>query len=193
LLPSVARGVFQPASWATSCKSAPPAPLAFRWLFGPPVGVLGVGQPTTVCATWLRLTVALLPSGLRPVVLASFAICEPSALPFVGVGQPATVCAITCSDVIAFRPPPIRFFIAKCASGDLLSSFATGVGHPPKPLSDMRAADRDPSPLERIIFEIKPSFGFLARARSAQIGGPDSISHCFQVSTYSGEPLAPIL
>jgi hypothetical protein len=37
----------------------------------------------------LRLTVALLPSGLRPVGLASFAICEPSAFPLVGVGQPA--------------------------------------------------------------------------------------------------------
>jgi hypothetical protein len=33
----------------------------------------GVGQPDA-CATAFRLTVALLPSGLRPVVLASFAI-----------------------------------------------------------------------------------------------------------------------
>jgi len=30
-------------------------------------------------------------------------------------------------------------------------------------------------------------------ARSAQIGGPDSISHSFQVRTYSGEPYAAIL
>jgi hypothetical protein len=29
-------------------------------------------------------------------------------------------------------------------------------------------------------------------ARSAQIGGPDGISHSFQVSAYSGEPLAAI-
>lgn len=27
-----------------------------------------------------------------------------------------------------------------------------------------------------------------ADARSAQIGGPDGISQCFQVSAYSGEP-----
>src|ERR1019366_5211905 len=30
-------------------------------------------------------------------------------------------------------------------------------------------------------------------ARSAQIGSPNGISHCFQVSTYSGEPLTAIL
>ena len=41
-----------------------------------------------------------------------------------------------------------------------------GVGHPPKPLPDVRRA----------------------RARSRQIGGPDGISQCFQISTYSGEP-----
>jgi hypothetical protein len=40
------------------------------------------------------------------------------------------------------------------------------VGHPPKPLPDVRRAD----------------------ARSAQIGGPDGIVQCFQVSSYSGEP-----
>jgi hypothetical protein len=28
-----------------------------------------------------------------------------------------------------------------------------------------------------------------ADARSAQIGGPDGISQCFQVKTYSSEPL----
>ena len=43
--------------------------------------------------------------------------------------------AITCNDVTAMRfapvpsRSPIRRFIARCASGDLLSSFATGVGH----------------------------------------------------------------
>jgi hypothetical protein len=45
-----------------------------------------------------------------------------------------------------------------------------GVGQPdrspPQPLSDVRGAD----------------------ARSAQIGGPDSIAQGFQVSAYSGEP-----
>ena len=48
---------------------------------------------------------------------------------------PATF-SMTCSDVIAVRfapvpsRSPIRCFMARCASGDLLSSFATGVGHP---------------------------------------------------------------
>lgn len=43
---------------------------------------------------------------------------------------------------------------------------AFGVGHPPQSLPDVRRPD----------------------ARSAQIGGPDAISQCFQVSAYSGEP-----
>jgi hypothetical protein len=50
-------------------------------------------------------------------------------------------------------------------------ALASGVGHPEKALSDVR----------------RP------RARSAQIGGPDCISHTFQVSTYSGEPFASSL
>jgi hypothetical protein len=45
-----------------------------------------------------------------------------------------------------------------------------GVGHP------------DCTPEEPL-----PDVG-CARARSAQIGGPDNISQCFQVSAYSGEP-----
>jgi hypothetical protein len=56
-------------------------------------------------------------------------------------------------------------------------------------LSDIGSADDDSLPLKRIIFVTDPSFGFLARARSAQIGGPEGISNAFQISTYSGEPL----
>jgi len=59
------------------------------------------------------LTVALLPSERRPVALASFAICEPSALPFVGVGQPAN-CAYNEGCVIAVRGPLAMFaFMAR--------------------------------------------------------------------------------
>jgi hypothetical protein len=50
-------------------------------------------------------------------------------------------------------------------------AFASGVGHPVEPLPDVRRAD----------------------ARSAQICGPDSISHRFQVSAYSGDPSSPSL
>tara|TARA_R110000744_G_scaffold303459_1_gene412134 strand:- start:28 stop:459 length:432 start_codon:yes stop_codon:yes gene_type:complete len=46
-----------------------------------------------------------------------------------------------------------------------------GVGHPPNSLPDVRCA----------------------RARSAQIGGPDSISCVFQISAYSAEPFPAIL
>ena len=62
-----------------------------------------------------------------------------------GVGHRAF--AITCSDVIAVRfafvpsRSPIRFFIAKWASGDLSSSFAVAVGHNPDPLPTVRSID----------------------------------------------------
>jgi len=49
--------------------------------------------------------------------------------------------------------------------------FAIGVGHPEKPLPDVRRAD----------------------TRSRQIGGPDGISQVLQVSAYSSEPFAAIL
>src|SRR4051812_3646441 len=62
-------------------------------------------------------------------------------------------------------------FRSKNASGVPFAGCDTGVAHPPKALSDVRRAD----------------------ARSAQIGGPDGISQCFQVSSYSGEPNAAIL
>lgn len=57
---------------------------------------------------------------------------------------------------------------SKCCSGVPPGSWAAGVGHPVEPLSDVRRVE----------------------ARSAQIGGPDSIAQSFQVSAYSGEPLS---
>jgi hypothetical protein len=47
------------------------------------------------------------------------------------------------------------------------ASVLVAVGHPEQPLPDVRRTD----------------------ARSAQIGGPNGISHRFQVSAYNGEPL----
>jgi len=78
-------GVIHPAS-ATVLRllSLFPASL-LPFLAGVPA--IGVGQPASV-ATWFRLTVAFVPSARLPVAVASFAICEPSAFPFVGVGQP---------------------------------------------------------------------------------------------------------
>src|SRR5690606_29746195 len=111
-------GVAHDASGIAPCASA----TVRRLLSALPAGLLpfcagvpaiAVGQPAN-CATWFKLTVALLPSGRRPVELAFFAICDPSALPFVGVGHGAS-CAITCSDVIAVRLPPMRCFIARWA------------------------------------------------------------------------------
>jgi len=82
-----------------------------------------------------------------------------------GVGQPHTCCAVR-PKYSVFRP-----VAALDGLGALSLSWACGVGHPVQPLSNVRRAD----------------------ARSAQIGGPAGISCAFQVSTNSGEPLAPIL
>jgi hypothetical protein len=68
-------------------------------------------------ATWFRLTVALLPSGRRPVALVSFAICDPSAFPTVGDGQPANAASAGSAPPAWFGPP-------------LLPSVARGVFHP---------------------------------------------------------------
>jgi hypothetical protein len=62
----------------------------------------------------------------------------------VGVGHSPRVVAfaITAKFVIVFRGPPfIRAFMAKCASGVLPSSCATGVGHNPDAISAVRGAD----------------------------------------------------
>jgi hypothetical protein len=97
------------------------------------------------------------------------------------VGQPAraaAVCSVKCSPVFpAGLGPPSAFCVA-------------GVGHPEKALPDVWRAEDDSLSGEMIPTH-KPSFGFRARARSAQIGGPEGIVQLFHVSTYSGEPVAP--
>jgi len=97
-----------------------------------------------------------------------------------GVNQPAA-CAAICRFML--RPLPCftsprataafvrarRAAIASCWRSHGVPSptlLVSGVGHPPKSLSDVRRTD----------------------ARSAQIGTPDGISHDFQVSAYSGAP-----
>lgn len=125
---------------------------------------LGVVQATS---STVFLLLSLLPAALFPFCAGvpaigvgqpanCVALCSVSGVPrcapvdsessLRGVGHEA-VFAITCSDVIAVlllpvpSRSPIRRFIAKCASGVLLSSFATGVGHPEHPLSLVRGAD----------------------------------------------------
>jgi hypothetical protein len=56
--------------------------------------------------------------------------------------------------------------VSKFASRNVASGVGQPYSAPVEPLADVRRAD----------------------ARSAQIGGPDGISQCFQVSAYSGEP-----
>jgi hypothetical protein len=93
LSPSFAPGVAHPASHTTRPS---------RLFIGTPASadapsfqsrVVGVGHEARV-ATAFKLTVALLPSGLRPVALAPFAICEPVAFPTVGVGHEARVATV---------------------------------------------------------------------------------------------------
>ena len=75
-------------------------------------------------------------------------------------GEPITSFAVDCRSI----PPDPRVSFDFLDSGP--RSLVFGVGHPPNALADVGRRD----------------------ARSAQIGGPDCISQCFQVSTYSGEP-----
>ncbi len=78
-----------------------------------------------------------------------------------GVAQPLRI--FTVFRLLSVLPASLYPFCAGVS--------AIGVGHPEKPLPDVRCAD----------------------PRSAEIGGPDRIGHSFQVSSYSGEPEAPIL
>jgi hypothetical protein len=94
---------------------------------------VGVGQPLA-CATAFRLTVALLPSGRRPVVDASLAICDPVALPTVGVGQPLRATVLRLESLLPASLFPF------CAGVP-----AIGVGQPNRSkegsLSDVRRPD----------------------------------------------------
>ena len=123
------------------------------------VPAIAVGQPAKL-ATCGKLTVALLPSGRLPVALASFAICDPLALPTVGLGQPDRR-AVSLSDMpfVPLRQPP--------SSVVPLWSRVVGVGHEVNSLADMRAAE----------------------ARSAEIARPEGVTRSFQVSRYKIEPV----
>src|SRR5690606_10645840 len=89
----------------------------------------------------------------------STSILPPSPSDALGVLQPAIVAVLTRE----LYEPLVRV--------TFLASSTSGVGHPPKPLADVRRTD----------------------ARSRQIGGPDDISQRFQVRPYSGEPFTSSL
>lgn len=86
-----------------------------------------------------------------------------------GVAQPASCAKSRRSFACGPKARALAFSGSEYSPPAL--NFEVGVGHPEQPLSDMRRAD----------------------ARSAQIGGPDTISQCFQVSAYSGEPFTASL
>jgi len=94
-----------------------------------------------------------------------------AGVPAIGVGQPHIILASIARLVCRIRPVFLFLHLEpwRSKSGEISLAVPpdVGVGHPIEPLSDMRRA----------------------RARSAQIGGPDLISHCLQVSTYSSEPV----
>lgn len=94
---------------------------------------IGVGHVAAACNT--NGSMICCPRAIEPAPRVTFLI-EPLSRTVGELQGARTVAfAITCSDVIAVRlapvpsRSPIRFFMARCASGDLLSSCATGVGH----------------------------------------------------------------
>jgi hypothetical protein len=125
-------------------------------------------QPTFIaCASGVGQPVGIIPD----ISFSSFRapprdVCPPAIV--LGLGQPASWAATPISVSAPVEARPFRF---RKSAGELFVGCACGVGHPEDTLSDMRRA----------------------RARSAQIGTPDCISQCFQVSTYSGEPFTSIL
>jgi len=80
-----------------------------------------------------------------------------------GVTQPAANHAASVSVVPGFD---VHSSVRAVARREPFPSGSVGLGHPVETLADVRRTD----------------------ARSAQIGGPDSISQRFKISAYSGEP-----
>lgn len=98
---------------------------------------------------------------------------------------------------------PMRFFIARWASGVLLSSFATGVGHPARyatrgsglpfepycsssdltPLSDFQSLAAHVGHPVRSVSDVRST-----DARSRKRDRPEGIAHGFQVILYKVEP-----
>jgi hypothetical protein len=91
----------------------------------------------------------------------SFAV--PPGSSAVGVPHPAANHAASVNVVPSFDAHSVVFAVARL---EPFPSDAFGLGHPPDSLTDVRRID----------------------ARSAQIGGPEPIGQCFQVSAYSGAP-----
>ena len=119
-------GVAQPASSTVlRLESLFPAALL---PFCAGVPAIGVGHPAS-CAIAGSATVALLPSGRRPVGEASFAIWLPSELPTVGVGHPAS-CAIVETVAPRFCPSQELPNFAIWSRFVCTFSLALGVGHP---------------------------------------------------------------
>ena len=120
----------------------------------------GVAHPASIAIAG-SATVAFDPSSRLPVGLASFAICEPSALPLVGVGQPAKS-----ADRAKQAQPCFVPWIAFCVSERPVASCACGVGQPVSSMSNVRRAD----------------------ARSRENCRPAGVAIGFQVSENKVEP-----
>lgn len=176
---SAAVGVGHAARMAKSFRFEPwrvaPVPPVARLGCPPPLAslVCGVGQEASF-AIHARSTWRLRPSGVFPVG----DICPPFGMrpPFgqVGVGQYAASCATICRSVsdTPIRTPraTARRLRARNASGVPFACCASGVGHEPQPLPDVRRTD----------------------ARSAKIDRPDGVTRSFQVSVNKVEPLKAV-
>lgn len=92
------------------------------------------GPEAAKLATCGNDTVAFVPSGLRPVGEAPFAICDPAALPTVGVGHPASQTT---------RPSSAFSGTSTFGFAPSFQSRVVGVGHPAPVASvpDVRCAD----------------------------------------------------
>jgi hypothetical protein len=147
---------------------------------------IAVGQPA-IAATVPSVTALFAPLCLFPPTSALTLPPLPSDASV--VGQPAR---LACSGRASTACPASLLAIDRPV--DFSPSVARAVAHsysaPEEPLADVGRADDEP-PANDLAAKHKPSFTFLPRARSAQICGPNGIAQSFQVSTNSGEPVAP--
>lgn len=173
---SAAVGVGHADSIAKSLRFEPwrVAPAA-RFAWPPPLASLacGLGHDASF-AIQDRSTCRFLPSGVRPVgdIWPPFGLRPPFGQ--VGVGQYAVSFATICRSVsdTPMRAPRAtqRCLRARNASGVPFAGCASGVGHEPQPLPDVRRTD----------------------ARSAEIDRPDGVTRTFQVSVNKVEPVETV-
>jgi hypothetical protein len=152
-----------PSALAWSVSECPAFALLFSVFLLPLLllsPMVGVAHPASFACRFrlVRLTPSFFPFSTAFLFRSKNCSGVPPASCAAGVAHPASAAAACPANSSSFFLAPPR--------DTLPPASVVGVAHPEQSLSEVR----------------RP------RPRSAQIGGPDGIAQCFQVSTYSSEP-----